>query len=223
MPAPPPGAAPANCSTRENPGTLPGRAMARADSVAQSGSSPRAPARRWVVAFRHPEQQVVAEAVGAAGFAEDRPSRCPRRRSAAGRRRESAPAPALTEALLRRARQDILHGLQQLGVVRRVAPAVGIARRVDARRAAEGSHRQPGVVGQRRQGGKACGVAFALRMAFDEGKTGFPPVPPWLNSPIERTFTLAPSMAWSSLSLPALWLASTSCSSLIIRPGRFPC
>src|SRR5690606_7397155 len=50
----------------------------------------------------------------------------------------------------------------------------------------------------------------ALRMAFSTNDRPVSSGSTWLNSPIERTRTASPSMACSSLSLPALWLASTS-------------
>ncbi len=111
--------------------------------------------------------------MGAAGFAEDAAfpdALAEDRQRVVGVAHQRQHADELCAALGVR---DILHGLQQLGVVRRVAPAVGIARRVDARRAAEEVHRQPGVVGQRRQAGEACGVACLEDGVLDEGKTGF--------------------------------------------------
>src|SRR5690606_38429845 len=57
----------------------------------------------------------------------------------------------------------------------------------------------------------------ALRMAFSMNDRPVSSGSTWLNSPIERTRTASPSMAWSSLSLPALWLASTSSLNSFIR------
>jgi hypothetical protein len=62
----------------------------------------------------------------------------------------------------------------------------------------------------------------ALRMAFSTNDRPVSSGSTWLNSPIERSCTESPSMAWSSLSLPALWLASTSCWKFIIRLGTLP-
>ena len=69
--------------------------------------------------------------------------------------------------------RDILQGVQQLGVVGGVTLAIGIARRVDARRAAEEVHGQAGVVGQRRQAGDASGIARLEDGVLDERQAGF--------------------------------------------------
>ena len=62
----------------------------------------------------------------------------------------------------------------------------------------------------------------ALRMALSTNESPVSSGSNWLNSTIERNCTESPSMAWSSLSLPALWLASTSCVRFIIRPETVP-
>ncbi len=67
----------------------------------------------------------------------------------------------------------VLQDVQQLGVVRRIALAVGIARRVDARRAAEMIDRKAGIVGQGRQAGHPRGVAGLEDSVLDERQTGF--------------------------------------------------
>ncbi|MNN21699.1 hypothetical protein D3C81_1350300 [compost metagenome] len=67
----------------------------------------------------------------------------------------------------------VLQHVQQLGVVGRVALAVGVARGVDARRAAEEVHGEPGVIGQRRQAGHPRGVARLEDGVLDEGQAGF--------------------------------------------------
>ena len=64
--------------------------------------------------------------------------------------------------------------VEQLGDVRpRVAVAAGVARRVQAGRAAECVHAQAGVVGQRRQPGRARGVARLAQGVLDEAQAGF--------------------------------------------------
>ncbi|MNR00531.1 hypothetical protein D3C85_1163050 [compost metagenome] len=69
--------------------------------------------------------------------------------------------------------RHVLQCLQQLGVVGRIAETVGVARRADARGAAEGVHRQARVVGQRRQAGHPCGVAGLEDGVLDEAQAGF--------------------------------------------------
>ncbi|MNS95656.1 hypothetical protein D3C72_1299240 [compost metagenome] len=69
--------------------------------------------------------------------------------------------------------RHVFQRFEQLGVVRRVTLAVGIARRVDARRAAEEIHRQARIVGQGRQAGNACGVARLEDGVLDERQAGF--------------------------------------------------
>ena len=69
--------------------------------------------------------------------------------------------------------RNVLQRGQQLGIVRRIALAVGVACRVDARRTAEGVDRQAGIIGQRRQAGDAGGVARLENGVLDERKTGF--------------------------------------------------
>src|SRR3990167_5369291 len=59
----------------------------------------------------------------------------------------------------------------------------------------------------------------ALRMAFSINDRPVSSGSTMENSPTERTRTLLPSMACSSLSLPALWLASTSSLKCIMDSG----
>src|SRR5690606_30414003 len=68
--------------------------------------------------------------------------------------------------------RDVFQRGQQLGVVRRVALAVGVACRVDARRAAEGVDRQAGIVGQCRQAGDTGGIARLENGVLDERQAG---------------------------------------------------
>ena len=62
--------------------------------------------------------------------------------------------------------------LEQLGVVRRIALAVGIARRVDARCAAQSVHCQARIVGQGRQAGDTRSVACLEDGVLDERQAG---------------------------------------------------
>ena len=55
--------------------------------------------------------------------------------------------------------RHVFQGIEQFGVVRCIALAVGVACRVNARRAAQEVDRQPRVIGQCRQPGKACRIA----------------------------------------------------------------
>ena len=115
--------------------------------------------------------------------------------------------------------RHVFEGVEQFGVVRRIALAVGITCRVDARCTAEEIHRQTGIVGQRRQPRDTRGIARFEDRVLDERQAGFLrfDLAPFAD---ERSCTESPSMAWSSLSLPALWLASTSCVRFIIRRGK---
>ncbi|MNF72822.1 hypothetical protein D3C84_548060 [compost metagenome] len=69
--------------------------------------------------------------------------------------------------------RHIAQHLEQLGVVRRVALAIGVARRVDAGRAAQGIHRQAGVVGECWQAGNPGGVTGLEDGVLDEAEAGF--------------------------------------------------
>ena len=67
----------------------------------------------------------------------------------------------------------VLQGFEQFGIVGRVTLAVGVARRVDARRTAEEVHRQAGIVSQGRQAGDTCGVTRLENGVFNERQAGF--------------------------------------------------
>ncbi|MCY1414736.1 hypothetical protein D9M71_301950 [compost metagenome] len=67
----------------------------------------------------------------------------------------------------------ILEHVEQLGVVGGIALAVGIARRVDARRATEVIDCQARIVGQRRQARDACGIAGLEDGILDKRQAGF--------------------------------------------------
>ena len=69
--------------------------------------------------------------------------------------------------------RHVAQDLEQLGIVGRVAAATGVARRVDARRPAQGVHRQAGVVGQRRQAAHTRRVAGLEDGVLDERQAGF--------------------------------------------------
>ncbi|MNI47297.1 hypothetical protein D3C73_1018090 [compost metagenome] len=68
--------------------------------------------------------------------------------------------------------RHVFHRLEQLGVVRRIAFAIGVAGRVDARRAAQEVHRQPRIIRQRRQTGNARSIAGLEDGVLDERKAG---------------------------------------------------
>ena len=125
------------------------------------------------VALGDPEQRVVAEALGAAGlmqnaavpeaFAKDR-------QRVGGMPHQRQGADELGAALAVRHR---FKHVQQLGIVGGIALAVGIASRVDARRATEGVYRQSRVVGQRWQAGHLRGVAGLENGILDKRQAGF--------------------------------------------------
>ncbi|MNL12978.1 hypothetical protein D3C87_1338630 [compost metagenome] len=125
------------------------------------------------ITLRHPEQRVITETVLAAGsaqypsvpqaFAENR-----QRIVSVTHQRQHA-----NELRTALGFRYIFQCIEQFGIVRRIALAVGIARRIDAWRTAKEIHRQTGIVGQRRQPGNACGVACLEDRVLDERQTGF--------------------------------------------------
>jgi hypothetical protein len=90
--------------------------------------------------------------------------------------------------------RHVFEGVEQLGVVRRIAFAVGIAGRVDAGRAAEESTASP--ESSASAGSPEMRAALrALRMAFSTNDKPVSSGSTLLNSPIERNCTDSPSMA----------------------------
>src|SRR5690606_29111004 len=124
------------------------------------------------VALGHPEQRVVAEALFATWRMQDAPvpeTFTDDRQRVLGVAYQRQGADELGAALGVR---YVLQDVHQLGVVRRIALAVGIARRVDARRAAEMIDRKAGIVGQGRQAGHPRGVTGFEDGVLDERQAG---------------------------------------------------
>ena len=69
--------------------------------------------------------------------------------------------------------RHVFEGIEQFGVVRRIALAIGIAGRVNAWRAAQSIHRQPRVVRQCGQAANARCIAGLKNGVLDKRQAGF--------------------------------------------------
>ena len=125
------------------------------------------------VAFRYPEQRIVAKAVLAAGGVQDAAfpgAFADQRDRVFGVAQQSEGADELGAAL---GIGHVFQRVEQLGVVGRVTSAAGVAGGVDTGCAAKGVDRQAGVVGQGGQARYAGGMAGLDQRVFDEGEAGF--------------------------------------------------
>jgi len=119
------------------------------------------------------EQRIVAEAMLALGGMQDAPGPeafAEDRQRIVGVTHQRQHADELAGAL---GVGHLFQGLKQLGVVGRIALAVGVARGIDAGGAAEGVHRQARIVGQGRQTGQPRRVACLDDGVLDKGQPGF--------------------------------------------------
>ena len=125
------------------------------------------------IAFRHPKQRVIAKPMLTAGGRQNTP--VPQAFADDGQRivRVTHQGQHTHKLCATLCFGHILEGVEQFGVIRRIAFAVRVTCRINARRAAEKIHRQPRVIRQCWQTRNTRRIAGFKNRVFNKRQAGF--------------------------------------------------